>query len=301
MSGTRIPRDIDSGDPGNLSELFANVVRLLEEQPLYSRLKLPGSEFRAQIVPKRLELDCPVCATKRPFRENGPQHGPGIGSRPTSLASKIYTYEYECTGCEKATTTFFVELHLDALDATGNSNWMRKVGQAPPWSIAVPADLEKELGEEATELYRRALICLSHSYGLGACTYLRRVLENHINPLLQLIHDVRKQNGATDADLKELTDTLRSKVFDKKTEIAYRFAPASIVVDGMNPLKLIHEQLSIGVHTLNEQQCTEMALKLRAALVFVVRELRRQRDARAEFAKDLRAIAAPAITRGPEA
>jgi len=290
MSGTRLPADVDPSDSSNFPDFFAKVVRLLEEQPLYSRLRLPSTAYRAQITPKRLELACSVCATKRPFRETGPQRGAGYGTTTTSPTSKIITYEYECTGCEEATVTFFVEVHIDPLGATGDSNWMRKIGQAPPWSIAIPADLEKELGEDATELYKRALICLSHSYGLGACTYLRRVLENHINPLLQLIHDVRKQNGATDADLKELSDALRSKVFDKKTEAAYRLVPTSIVVDGMNPLKLIHEQLSIGVHTLNEEECTAIALKLRAALVFVVRELRRQRDSRDEFARDLRTI-----------
>lgn len=287
MSRISLPPD----ELSNPVEFFAKVVQLLEEQPLYTRLKLPSATFRALITPKKLELDCPVCATKRPFRETGPQRGPGLGSAQTPVTSKIVPYEYECTGCEKATATFFVEVHIDSLDDTGNNNWMRKVGQSPPWSIAVPADLEKELGPEATELYKRALACLSHSYGLGACTYLRRVLENHINPLLQLIHDVRKQNGATETELQELTEAMKAKRFDTKTEIAYRFAPASLVVDGMNPLKLIHDQLSIGVHALDEQGCTEMALKLRAALVFVVRELRRQLDSKDEFTRDLKAIA----------
>jgi len=283
-------------DPTTDVALVKRVKQVLEEQPLFARLQLPGIVFRAMIQPPMVELVCPNCGTTRPFRETSGQRGPGIGSGSaggaTSLTSKVYTYEFACTGCQQATASFFVEVYVDTLDPLGNSNWLRKVGQVPPWSIAIPADLRKELGDDAA-FYERALVCLSQSYGLAACAYLRRVLENHINPLLQLIHDVRKGDGAPESELKALTEALRSKVFDQKLQVAYKFAPPSIVVDGMNPLKLIHDQLSIGIHTLGENECTEIALKLRTALAFVLRELRRQRDSREVFVRDLKEASKP--------
>ncbi len=47
-------------------------------------------------------------------------------------------------------------------------------------------------------------------------------------------------------------------------------------------------------YMLEEERCTAIGLKLRAALVFVVRALRQQRDSRDEFARDLRTISGPA-------
>lgn len=255
----------------------------LEQHPLYSKIRLSLPEYFSQMQPDVVELRCPVCKTSRPFRDSRPyESGAGMGG-PPPLSSGVYKFYFNCTGCHSATYQFFVEVNVQ-------EGWIRKVGQAPPWEITIPSDLEDELGVSAT-YYKRALICMSQSYGLAACAYLRRVLEDHINPLLHLLLDFRREAGAPETELEEIQATIRSKAFDSKIELAYNIVPPSIIVDGINPLKLIHDKLSIGVHRLTEDECMEIALSLSSSFAYVIRELNRQRQAKAEFTQGIRAVA----------
>jgi len=196
----------------------------------------------------------------------------------------VYGFLYECTGCSKAQWRCWVEVD-------SKEGWVRKVGQLPPWSIVVSKDLERHLGAAGTELYKRARICMGESFGLGACAYMRRVLMDTIDPLLELELEVQRAEGAPQAELEALAAAIGGKVFEVKTEIAYRHAPKSLVVDATNPLKLIHDQLSVGVHQLSEDECLKMAMMWSAALEYVVKELNRRRQERAAFTAAIRQAA----------
>src|SRR3989442_1541632 len=47
-------------------------------------------------------------------------------------------------------------------------------------------------------LIRRYCRIDTESYGIGACAYFRRMIESYVNPLLSLLHDYRKDKGASD-------------------------------------------------------------------------------------------------------
>src|SRR5579862_7450421 len=51
-----------------------------------------------------------------------------------------------------------------------------KVGQYPKPSIEIPPALEKNLGKESADCYKRALICRNTGFGLAAAGYMRRVV-----------------------------------------------------------------------------------------------------------------------------
>jgi len=257
----------------------------LEKQPLYSKLALDLSIYANLPYPDVLELACGECGQSRPFREHCVrQSGAGLGTGgPRAVTSDVYGFVYECTGCSNALWRCWVEVNAE-------DSWVRKVGQLPPWSIAVSEDLERHLGP-AAEHYKRALACLSQSYGLGACAYMRRVLEDTIDPLLKLELEVRRAEGADANEVDEISAAIEGKRFDTKTEIAYRHAPKAIIVHGNNPLKLIHDKLSIGVHRLDEDQCVEIAAMLSAALEYVVTALNRQREEKAAFTAAIRQAA----------
>lgn len=258
----------------------------LEKKPLYVKLKIKLPDVLSRIQPDALILQCSICQAERPFRDpRSYGSGAGMGAPPTRQ-SGLYTFYYQCTGCRQDSFTCWVEVNYGDKE---NSDWVRKVGQLPMWLPPIAKDIKQELGENA-ELYQKALRNMNEGYGIGACAYLRRLIEKYINPLLQLLHDIKQSEGASIEELSQIQETIKAKDFSSKTKYASEIAPASILVEGHNPLKEIHERLSVGLHTLDEEKANEYAVIIRDALEFVVRGLHRQHEERKAYAAKLKQI-----------
>lgn len=253
----------------------------LETRPLYSKLRVKLPDYFHLALPDVLFLPCSVCNNTTPFRDDRPS-GSGAGMPPPpKRRSGVREIYYQCTGCEQSVFLCWVEVKYY------KEEWVRKVGQLPMWLPSIPKDIAEELGEDA-ELYQKALRCMAESYGIAACAYFRRLIEKHINPLLQLLYEVKKNRGAGEEELTRIQEAIASKSFSAKTEFAAEIAPASIIVDGHNPLKEIHERLSVGIHTLDEETANNYAIEMRAALEFIVRNLRREIEERKAYAAALK-------------
>src|SRR6185312_5329500 len=61
-----------------------------------------------------------------------------------------------------------------------------KVGQYPEPSVKISKALSNNLGKDASELYRKALICRNNGFGLAAVGYMRRVVEDKTNELIEI-------------------------------------------------------------------------------------------------------------------
>ena len=157
------------------------------------------------------------------------------------------------------------------------------------WLPTIPKDIKEELGDDA-ELYQKALRNMNEGYGIGACAYLRRLLEKYINPLLQLLYEIKNETGAKEEELKLIQDTIASKDFTSKTKFAADIAPSSILVEGHNPVKEIHERLSVGLHTLDDETANQYAQEIRTALEFIIRNLRRTHEERKSYAAQIKKI-----------
>lgn len=275
----------------------------IESAPLYQKHNLEHLPATfSQIKPEILLLYCPVCTREQPFRDpvgvfrrvpdlskpltigsgSNPVRNASISS-PEHLDSRVYSVAKRCTGCGREQAHEFVcWVEVDA-----EKKWARKVGQVPPWTKRIDKTFAKALGNDA-ELYRRALDCISRAYGLGACAYLRRVVEHQIDPILRLILQVSEAAGADESELNEVRRTIEGKNFDEKAKLAYRVAPSSLIVEGTNPIKIIYSHFSAGVHTLDEEAALHVAAEIATALEYVVIELNRQKSAREKFAEKIK-------------
>jgi hypothetical protein len=258
----------------------AALKEFLESRPLYSKLRVRLPDHLSQALPDALFLHCPACNTTTPFRDDRPSGGGAGLPPPPKRDSGVYSLYFRCTGCRKSEYLFWVEVNY-------KEEWVRKVGQLPMWLPSVPKDIADELGED-TELYQKALRNMAEGYGIGACAYLRRLIEKHINPLLRLLYEVKKDQGVGEDELAKIDEAIASKNFTAKTEFAAEIAPASIIVEGHNPLKEIHDGLSVGLHSLDEGAANDYATKIRSALEFVVRRLRREVEERRAYAASLK-------------
>jgi hypothetical protein len=241
-----------------------------------------------QIRPHVLTLYCPVCKRENPFRiptskqfkkapdaniGNRPSGGPAAKTflhEPQVLDSRVYVVGLTCTGCQQFEFCCWIEVD-------GEQGWARKVGQVPEPSIKVPPELENVLGQDV-KLYQRAKICLNQSYGIAACAYLRRLLEDQVNPLLRLLFEVRTNENALQDELDELEEALTRTAFDEKATVLYGRMPDSMKFGGDNPIKLLHKRLSEGVHSMSEEGGVALAAEGLRLFEYLVCELSREHE-----------------------
>ena len=252
-----------------------------------------------QIRPEVLHLFCSRCERENPFRipsyRARAQPEADIGRSQSGfpsysetfhkkeLESRVYVVSLQCTGCNYEQATYWVEF-----DTT--RKWARKVGQIPEPSIAVRRDLAEALGED-TDLYKKAKICLNQSYGVAACACLRRVLENRITPLLEIIRSIRVEEGAGEDELDRLDELIGGTVARDKIDLATEVLPSSLKVEGDNALYLLYDELSFGIHSGDENECVEIAAGALSSLDYMLVELgteRRKREVRKDFRENIK-------------
>jgi len=242
-------------------------------KPLYVRVPATIPTNPSFLDVDRLLAFCPQCKIERPFGDRL-SRGSGTGLGEPRTASGSYFYKFYCAGCNFA-IEYWLEFSVE-------ESWLRKVGQVPPWSTRIEPELERLLGNDA-DYYRKGLICLSQGYGLGACAYFRRVVENHVNQILELLIQVAAEDATQSDQVSELKELLESKVADKKLAAASKHVPVSLVVGGVNPVRLIYERLSQGIHGLTDDECANVASELSTALQYVLLETSRHLANRRAF------------------
>jgi hypothetical protein len=253
------------------SGLLSALEHILQEWPLYRVFRYRGSEYG--FVPQEISLFC---------------HNTKCGKQQ-QWEAKIYTgqqksgfngKEYTCKNCGQNVTRyyFFWQGYQD-----GTSRFF-KVGQYPPLQKEPPQRLAKKLSRVDLDLYRKALTSRNDSYGLGALAYLRRVVENRMNDLLDLLQEAAKQdeNGA---ELKKIEQVNASWRFDDKISYAAKLLPKRLMPGGINPIDKLHDLASDGIHNRSEDECLEIFDRCKASFEYVFRELDVQiEDAKAYIA-----------------
>jgi hypothetical protein len=99
------------------------------------------------------------------------KRGPLAGALQEKM-SGVYEFYFRCSDCDHNSLLCWIEFNYEA-------GGIRKVGQSIVWSVEVPKELERDLGEDA-KLYKKTLVLLSQSYGIGACAYLRESLKTRL-------------------------------------------------------------------------------------------------------------------------
>jgi len=104
---------------------------------------------------------------------------------------------YECGLCHANSLGVIYELLEWTSD--GSSSYythkaVRKVGQLPAPSISISPELVERLGTSAAH-YKNALICRNSNYGIGAMSYLRRVVDEQTDNLIDVMADLSRSYG----------------------------------------------------------------------------------------------------------
>jgi hypothetical protein len=234
-----------------------NIVDVMKEEQGHSR------KFWRLNVP-RLTLDCEQCGGPRYFR-----YEDGDRSLPDNKTEYSTFINYICSNCRKSRKRFSLWISGENEVAEGKAY---KYGELPPFGPITPPRLLKMLGANR-DLFMRGRRCESQGLGIGAFVYYRRVVEEQRTSIIGEIIRVARliKTPTTTIDLLEAAQN--ETQFSKSLNLIKHAIPESLLVQGHNPMTLLHDNLSSGLHAKTDEDCLETAQAVRIVLAELAERL----------------------------
>jgi len=179
----------------------------------------------------------------------------------TEWTEKFLTYV--CRNCGTRLYRFALLYQISSLPIGA----AMKFGQIPPFGPPTPSGLIR-LIETDRELFLQGRRAENRGMGIGAFAYYRRVVENQRNQIIAKIAKVAKTLGSTPEIDQVFTAAINETLFTKSVEMVERFIPQALLINGENPLMLLHSALSKGLHNpeMTDAHCLRLAQSIRVVL-----------------------------------
>lgn len=251
--------------------------KLLEEYQLYREFPIQINNDLRYVPKPSIHMHCDNCNSSQTF--NMHKHYQSWAEYSNSpIKNETLTAQYTCEGCKEFIRYFLLKINEDATS-------VMKVGQYPAYDISVDPSIEKSF-KEHIENFKKGKICESQSYGIGAFAYYRRIIELVIDELLNSIEEL------LDGEKKEkyhtaLMATKKTKVATEKIELVKDLLPDSLKYGGHNPLGILHDNLSAGIHAGTDKECIENADAISIALVFLMSRISKIREEEKKFSDSM--------------
>lgn len=271
-----------------MAKNIREISEFLSFEPLYKRIPIDYPEIWKADGYSGITFDfyCKKCEANKTFElttypqdfNNWAQTG-RQGNYEAPLSKDMdgnFSLTQHYKGICKACTVYSIDIILQSFLGKNqhdvNVRYVRKVGQFPPFEIKPDKYILKYLDEANQEYYKTALKCLSKKYGIGAFAYFRRIEENLILLSLTQVAELNESHK----DEINISITKYNETHQMSTLISdnYKYFPHSITaVFNVNPLSVIHEKLSIGIHKLTDDECFNIANDVSEILKYLSEEL----------------------------
>lgn len=260
--------------------LKATLRDFLEKEPLYHPVRIPAGFKNSYYWPANISYWCRTDKSEKTFKN--------FNTRQVKAVAQEHTYT--CTDCGREEMDIFT---VGYIRGDASQGWVEKIGQYPPYRIEPSRNMKRFLKRDDEDLYKKALICLSQSYGLGALAYLRRVVENQAREFLLLLAEIRQQEGASDDDLKKLRELAESKDVESMLKKALEIYPNYLRPGGENPMAVIYGVARGGIHRGSEEGCVNKAKEIRTALEYAVPAIARQVKDKRDYLDAMKGLRTP--------
>lgn len=215
-------------------------------------------ENKDQMIMQDLQLHCPNenCNGVRFFR-----YTEGKNPIPSKDGHTYMYVSYKCSNCQKYLKTFSL-----AVKAKGDgSGELYKFGELPTFGPPVPSRMLSLVGPDR-ELFLKGRRCENQGLGVGAFVYYRRVIEAQKNRIFDEMIKVCRRIGAEEKFIAELEAAKQETQFSKAISSIKTAIPQVLLIDGHNPIQLLHTALSNGLHDQSDEHCMELATSVRIVL-----------------------------------
>ena len=196
---------------------------------------------------------------------NGTMFFRRTASPPNLLAERWHNLYigYRCPNCQKTAKTFSLAALLDGDGFTSGKCY--KYGELPEYGPPTASRLIKLIGPDR-DIFLKGRRCENQGLGIGAFVYYRRVVENQKNRILGEIITVTKKFGAAAEAVQELEAAKAETQFSKALANVKDSIPQTLLINGHNPLRLLHSALSDGLHGRDDAHCLKLASSIRVVL-----------------------------------
>ncbi len=169
---------------------------------------------------------------------------------------------YVCSNCRMRAKTYSIKAKVSDID---NSGTCIKYGEIPVFGPQTSSKLIKLIGEDR-DIFLKGRRCENQGLGVGAFGYYRRVVENQKDRILDRVIEVSKKLAAPEVHIRTLEAAKNETQFSKSLKSVKDAIPQTLMINGHNPLTLLHSALSDGLHDRTDEHCLEIASSVRVVL-----------------------------------
>ncbi len=236
--------------------------------PFHCKIELSVQTFELKIAPTEL------------YENFGKQSSATSNKRTVFTTKGLFcdTQHFKglCSSCKEFSMDLLISMFTEEPVKINDSTtfYLRKFGQYPPYEIKPSNDVLSYLLEEDQDLYKKALMNLSTGYGIGAFAYFRRIIENEIYRIVENISNFQYEDSeqVRKAILKHKADHNISKLIHELNN----FLPPTLKSLGNNPIKILWEKTSAGIHGLTEEECLQQATDIDKILTFTIKKIKEE-------------------------
>jgi len=263
----------------------------IELAPLYNKVEIKNFTPPASITRICNRTSCRRETTWSKGEKLRCRHG---DVRPEMVFESV---AYCCGLCKNNSVVIVYELLNwceDPSSPAAPKQWqhtaVRKIGQIPPQDVQIPSELEERLGQTAAH-YKKALVCRAQNYGIGAMAYLRRVVDEKTDELIDVMAELSQTYNANDEEIAQIVKAKTEVRYEDKLRVASELIPDAVRPAGVNPLGQLYKSTSIGLHGKSDDECIAIFDGLREDFEYVFRNLHLQAEERRKFAQRVQARA----------
>ena len=261
----------------------------IEKGPLYTRFSFMDFHPPDSIMRLCASKECKTETTWtmlrgfNPIENRDSRTGPGTDTGLREVA-------YICGICHARITVFYELLDWKQISTGGGIappqsayTAVRKVGQTPPQEIDIPPELNTRLGT-ASGHDKKALVCRAQNYGIGAMAYLRRVVDEKTDELIDVMVALSQASGVGTAEIGKLQDAKAQVRYEDKLKVAAELIPEALKPSGINPLGQLYKHTSVGLHGKTDDECIRIFDDLQTDFEYVFRNLHLQAEKQRQYA-----------------
>jgi hypothetical protein len=293
-----MPDQIDTSE-----QLEKKLAKILTKWPLYRMFVYTGQGChgtvqdggyrhgrRYGLLPKQIRLFCDD-------KKCGYESVWEIATQIVDFGSEfINRQQYKCRNCGNSTINYCYIWQERKSD-----NIFLKIGQYPELEERVPDTLKGALDEDDLKLYRNALRMRNFNLGVAAVAYMRRVIENRMNDMLEILHEAAIAHNAQAEVVAHHKEMMEEKRFSPKIDYAGTLLPASLRPSGKpNPMAVLHELASDGLHARSDEECVDIFDACRRTFEYVFGKLRIETEDAKDFVTEMAALAEKKTKASPQ-